>query len=294
MANIKNGFSFYRVDTDRYMDIRIKRLKKNFGCQGIAVYDYILCEIYRVRGCYIEWDESTAFDVAEYFAIKETTVTEIVKYCTSVGLFNKALHSRGILTSESIQRRYLAMSVSAKRKGATIPNEYLLIPKEESIQKTEELASPVTNYIVGKQQPSGQKPSISYDIHNLAALVPEDDYWEAMRLSSWGAANNIATQSILQWMQMDRQGKADKFYFVIQALQKLEDTGQLQTSNPNRLLWRAKVIIHKSQGIFSVHQSKELFAIADQKPEAFIAAVNEWQKNKGKINSPYNFIKSKL
>ena len=79
MATNKSGFDFYRVDTDRYQDIRIKKLKKHHGCSGIAVYDYVLCEIYRVRGCFMEWDESTAFDVAEYFGLKENTVNEIMR-----------------------------------------------------------------------------------------------------------------------------------------------------------------------------------------------------------------------
>lgn len=95
MANNKTGFDYYNVDTDRYQDIKIKRLKKDFGSSGIAVYDYILCEIYRVRGCFIVWDESTAFDVAEYFGLKENLVNEIVNYCCAVGLFDKALLKSG-------------------------------------------------------------------------------------------------------------------------------------------------------------------------------------------------------
>jgi hypothetical protein len=121
MTNNKNGLSFYAIDTDRYQDKRIKRLKKNFGCKGIAVYDYILCEIYRVQGCFIEWDGDTAFDVAEYFGLSEELVKEIVKYCGSVGLYNKELLTRGIITSASIQRRWLDMSQRARRKNPTIP-----------------------------------------------------------------------------------------------------------------------------------------------------------------------------
>ena len=78
MANLKIGLAYYNVETDRYQDIKIKRLKKDFGCNGIAVYDYLLCEIYRDKGCFIEWDESTVFDVAEYFGLKENLVKEIV------------------------------------------------------------------------------------------------------------------------------------------------------------------------------------------------------------------------
>ncbi|MEZ3441573.1 DUF4373 domain-containing protein [Alistipes sp.] len=128
MANIKIGLAYYNVDTDRYQDIRIKRLKKEFRCDGIAVYDYILCEIYRVKGCFITWDESTAFDVAEYFGLKETTVEEIVNYCCNVGLFDKGLRASGsVLTSASIQRRYVEMCRRANRREIVIPNEINII-----------------------------------------------------------------------------------------------------------------------------------------------------------------------
>ena len=92
MANNKTGFDYYNVDTNRYQDMRIKRLKKDFGCDGIAVYDYILCEIYRVRGCFVEWDENTAFDVADYFGIKESLVNEIVNYCCAAGRIDGSGH----------------------------------------------------------------------------------------------------------------------------------------------------------------------------------------------------------
>lgn len=134
MANNKTGFDYYNVDTDRYQDIKIKRLKKDFGTSGIAVYDYILCEIYRVRGCFLVWDESTAFDVAEYFGLKETLVNEIVNYCCVVGLFDKALLACGsIITSRSIQLRFIEMSTRAKRKDFKIPEEINIITEKRKI-----------------------------------------------------------------------------------------------------------------------------------------------------------------
>jgi hypothetical protein len=136
MANNKTGLSYYSTDTDRYQDIRIKRLKKTFKCMGIAVYDYILCEIYRVRGCFIEWDESTAFDVADYFGLKETQVGEIVNYCCAVGLFNKELLASGsVLTSESIQKRYIEICTRAKRK-VIIPEKLILVEMQKDGQIT--------------------------------------------------------------------------------------------------------------------------------------------------------------
>lgn len=129
----KTGLDYFSVDTDRFQDIRIKRLKKAFGCNGFSVYEYLLNEIYRVKGCFIVWDESTAFDVAEYWGLKETTVKEIVRYCGVVGLFNKELLSDGIITSKSIQSRYLYMCEKSKRKELIIPEEIRLIPEETEL-----------------------------------------------------------------------------------------------------------------------------------------------------------------
>lgn len=138
MANNKHGFAYYNADTDRFLDIRIKRLKKDFGCTGFTVYEYILNEIYRVKGCFLVWDESTAFDVAEYWGLKENTVNEIVNYCGVVGLFDRELLTRGgILSSRSIQSRFIDMCVRSKRKDFKIPEECQILP-EESIKPPEE------------------------------------------------------------------------------------------------------------------------------------------------------------
>lgn len=136
----KKGFIYYSIVTDRYQDMRIKKLKKHLGCAGIAVYDFILCEIYRVEGCFIVWDENTAFDVSDYFGLKETVIEEIVSYCCHVGLFNRELRDReGVLSSHSIQSRFIEWSRIAKRKNVIIPEKIKLLP-EESAEVPEEPA----------------------------------------------------------------------------------------------------------------------------------------------------------
>ena len=133
----KTGFPFYRAETDRFQDIRIKRLKKEFKGAGYAVYSYILNEIYRVKGCFLEWDESTAFDVSEYWDLKESQVEEIVKYCCAIGLFDKGLFTNGrVITSRAIQIRYIEMSKLAKRNSFDIPDSICLI--QEEMQKLPE------------------------------------------------------------------------------------------------------------------------------------------------------------
>lgn len=152
----KKGLSYYSIDTDRYQDKRIKRLKHTFSVSGIAVYDYLLCEIYRVKGCFMEWDESTAFDVTEYFGLKESTVNEIVKYCGHVGLFNEALLSNGILTSISIQSRYIRICKAAKRSDYSIPEICRIIPVKIAEYPEEKPKTPEEN---DKEKESKEKES---------------------------------------------------------------------------------------------------------------------------------------
>ncbi|MBP7398214.1 MAG: DUF4373 domain-containing protein [Chitinophagales bacterium] len=147
MANIKKGFIYYSVDTNRYQDIKIKKLKKNFGRDGVAIYDYILCEIYREKGCFIVWDESTAFDVADYWEVNENQLTEIVNYCCTVGLFHRELLVRDkMLSSKAILTRFIDWSKKAKRSDIKIPEKLNFLMEESEIIQEE---SP---------QPSGSLP----------------------------------------------------------------------------------------------------------------------------------------
>lgn len=184
MANIRVGLSYYSVNTDRYLDIRIRRLVKAFGCDGIAVYDYLLCNIYRVKGCFAAWDESTAFNVAEYLRLKESVVLEIVRYCGVVGLFNKELLSRGIITSAAIQRRYIDTCIRAKRKNLEIP-EFCRILPEETAKLPEE--SPNTPEFCREVKKSIISSPYVEDINNPPLYPPEgeEDYIPTEFVTLW-------------------------------------------------------------------------------------------------------------
>lgn len=175
-AYTKTGFSFYAIDTDRYQDRKIKRLKKSFGCNGIAVYDYLLCEVYRDKGCYMEFDTNILFDVAEYFDIDEKTVADIVEHCGDIGLFNKKMLEKGVITSASIQRRYMEMCSKSRRKSLAIPEDYLLIDqtgreREESVPTIDIPVQPV----LGEDVPifSVQPVTLDDEINQLV----DEDYW---------------------------------------------------------------------------------------------------------------------
>lgn len=144
MVSTKIGLSYFAVDTDIFQDRKIKQLKRNFGCQGIAILFYLLAEVYRDKGCGLEWDENTALDVADYLGVKETLVSEVVRYCGAVGLFNEALLSCGIITSAAIQRRYIEMSKRAKRTSILIPENWRII--EETTEDDTNVSANIPEY----------------------------------------------------------------------------------------------------------------------------------------------------
>lgn len=165
----KTGLDYFSTDTDKYNDIRIKKLKRVYGCEGVAVYDYLLCEVYRVKGCYLDWDEEICLDIAEYFKIEEKAVEQIVNFCCEVKLFDRGLFEKvSVLTSRSIQKRYLGIIKTIKRKNSDIPKNILLStsflqnnpeetpPKrEETRGKTEETPR-IKEETLGKREESTQ------------------------------------------------------------------------------------------------------------------------------------------
>lgn len=141
----KQGLSYYQAETDRFQDIKIKRLKKKYGCEGYAVYTYIENEIYRTTGCFIRITDDITFDIAEYWSIDESEVENILNFCTDIELFDPLIwKSRQVLTSERIQQKYVAICKHA-HKPIILPEEIRLI----DIQ-TEQVRRPVTLPLFGE------------------------------------------------------------------------------------------------------------------------------------------------
>lgn len=128
----KTGLSYYQAETDRFQDIKIKRLKKRYGCEGYAVYQYIQNEIYRVEGCFIRFTDDQMFDVSEYWSIEEERVEAIIEYCVEVEIFDAITwHTKKVLTSADIQQRYLEICRRAKKK-VILPEDIRLVEIQDT------------------------------------------------------------------------------------------------------------------------------------------------------------------
>ena len=100
----------------------------------MTVYALLLCLIYK-NGYYIRWDKELPFIISEQTGYEEVYIREVIKYCRTIGLFSDEVFlSDNILTSKGIQKRYLQMCASAKRKGDV--TDYCLIDELFSSSKT--------------------------------------------------------------------------------------------------------------------------------------------------------------
>lgn len=128
---IKKGLSYFPLDVDFFSDKKIKRLRVKYGNDGIMVYIYLLCEIYR-NGYYIDYDEDLILDISDELNISENSTKQILNYLLSRSLFDSKLaQSVKVLTAASIQRQYQEV----KKKGKTIVDvdaKFWVLKKDET------------------------------------------------------------------------------------------------------------------------------------------------------------------
>lgn len=149
----KKGLDYFTNDVSFYQDIKIRKLIRHNGIQAVAVYHILLCQIYSV-GYYLEWDDDIPFIISELSGLEEDEIVRHLNYCTEVGLFDKTLFEGShILTSSSIQSRYIEISVAAKRKiCADMP--FLIVPiPGQSVSSEETRVSSVETAVISEETP---------------------------------------------------------------------------------------------------------------------------------------------
>ena len=122
----KQGLDYFTKNVNFYQDIKIRKLIHYKGIQSVPVYEILLCKIY-ASGYYLNWDEDLPFIISEISVLQEEYITDVIKYCLSIGLFDQTMFdSHHILTSRGIQERFFDFCNVAKRK---LPNQllYLLV-----------------------------------------------------------------------------------------------------------------------------------------------------------------------
>lgn len=171
----KKGLEYFPMDIDMFQDIRIRKLIKYQGGASVSVYTLLLCLIYK-DGYYMRWDNELPFIVSEITGLEEKHISEVIKCCLSIGLFDKNLYEKeNILTSRSIQQRYCSIKRLNKRLARI--DEYRLIeelpaPPAKKPQGTPERRQAPAKATAKKEEKPAAKPAQALHAQQSAAARP--------------------------------------------------------------------------------------------------------------------------
>lgn len=119
----KEGLDYYSFDVNFFSNRKIRKIMRACGPSSPTILICLLCNIYKNKGYYIEWDEELPFDIADYVGVSEGAVKEVIKKAIDVGFFDKGMFENlKIITSEGIQERFI--EGTKKRKDISIKDEY--------------------------------------------------------------------------------------------------------------------------------------------------------------------------
>lgn len=127
----KSGLSYFPLDTDFFdNDSRIKILKARYRADGIMIYVYLLCEIYK-NGYYIQVDDDLEYIIASELGVSVDKVKQVLNFLLKKSLFDSKLFSSDkVLTSAGIQKRFQLAVKERARKNPIEVGRYWLLEKE--------------------------------------------------------------------------------------------------------------------------------------------------------------------
>lgn len=129
----KNGIDYFPFDVDFFSDKKIRILKSRFGADGLTVYIYLLCEIYR-NGYYIQLDEDYEYIIADDLGMSNEKVKQVLKFLLERSLLDSTLfQSDTIITSHGIQRRFQsAVKTRGLKSEIEVDGKYWLLSEQET------------------------------------------------------------------------------------------------------------------------------------------------------------------
>lgn len=128
----QEGNYFFPVDVGFFSDRKIKILKARYGTDGLAIYLYLLCEIYKT-GYYMQMDKDTEFIISDDLNMSSNKVKQVINFLLERSLFDNTLfQSDKVLTSAGIQRRYQKMIKTRALKTPITVERFWILSEEET------------------------------------------------------------------------------------------------------------------------------------------------------------------
>ena len=189
----QEGNRFFRLDVDFFSDKKVKILKARYGADGVTLYLYILCEIYKA-GYYLKIDEDFEFIVSDDLSMDSNKVKQVLNFLLERSLFDNTLfQSDKVLTSAGIQKRFQLAVKERARKNPIEVGRYWLLEKKAT--------EPFIKCTLFQKNPgnacgySGKNPEDSEnkctkkskvnkkDIRALSAILPLNQLFSSISLS---------------------------------------------------------------------------------------------------------------
>ena len=128
----KSGLSYFPLDTDFFEDNKIRILKARYGNDGMILYIYLLCGIYK-EGYYMQVDDDFEYILSDDLGMDQNKAKQVLNFLLSRSLFDNTLfQSDKVLTSAGIQRRFqLAIKERARKNPITV-GRYWILSKEDT------------------------------------------------------------------------------------------------------------------------------------------------------------------
>lgn len=214
---LEQGLLYFPLDVDFFQDKKIRKLKAEYGADGIAIYMYILCEIYK-NGYYVIADEDFIDAMADELRMNTNKINLVLKFLLGRSLFDNTLfQSDTVLTSISVQRRYQFALQERINDHIVKIEDFWLLKKEETEtlrQVRPFLEKSVENHTKeSKENKSKLNKSISKCVphlrtHEKEKLITEFGKELVMDYIERTSAYNCCTYAkIRQWILEDRDKK---------------------------------------------------------------------------------------
>lgn len=130
---IKKGLEYFPFDVGFFSDKKVKILKSRYGADGIVIYQYLLCEIYKENGYFLIVDEDFEYIISDDLNMESNKVKQVLNFLLERSLFDSTLfQSDKVLTSAGIQKRYQEAVKTRASKKAIIVGKYWLLKEEET------------------------------------------------------------------------------------------------------------------------------------------------------------------
>ena len=130
---IKKGLEYFPFDVGFFSDKKVKILKSRYGADGIVIYQYLLCEIYKENGYFLIVDEDLEYIISDDLNMESNKVKQVLNFLLERSLFDSTLfQSDKVLTSAGIQKRYQEAVKTRASKKAIVVDNYWLLSKEET------------------------------------------------------------------------------------------------------------------------------------------------------------------